>query len=118
MDQRRRLEQLAAASLSEEACPDAEQLAAYALGLLAGIEQLQVAAHVRDCPICLHDLVLCRPPETRRRPLLASLMPLPLAQGRRGAGPENIRRYMAADLIVDVTIAPPDGDYWRVTGQD
>ena len=117
MNQRRGLEHLAMSSLTEEKCPEAEQLAAYALGLLEGIEQLQVAAHVRDCPICLHDLALCRPPVSRRRPVLAILMPLPFAEGRRGAGPEQIRRYIAADLTVDVTIAPPDGDYWRVTGQ-
>jgi anti-sigma factor RsiW len=118
MNQRRRLEQLAIASLTEADCPDVEQLAAYALGMLGEAEQLRVAAHVRACPICTREIALCRPPTPRRRALLASPIPFPMSLATlRGAPNERIRRYAAADLLVDITIAPPEGDFWRVTGQ-
>jgi len=118
MDEQRRLEQLALASLNEAECPDADQLAAYIVGSLSGTEQLVVAAHVRDCPLCRHDIALCRPPEARPRSFIARLVPLSLAEGRRSAtAVSNIRRYIAADLIVELTVAPPDGDFWRITGQ-
>lgn len=118
MNDRRRLEQLAIASLTEEECPDVERLAAYALGVLTGSEQLIVAAHVRGCPICTHDVAVCRPPEPRRRFSIAQLVPLALVEGRRsGADQAAVRRYEAANLVVELTVAPPDGDYWRITGQ-
>jgi hypothetical protein len=118
MDEQRRLEQLAFASLTEAECPDADQLAAYIVGSLSGTEQLIVAAHVRDCPLCQHDIALCRPPEPRPRSFIARLMPLSMAEGRRGATTRtNMRQYVAADLVVELTIAPPDGDFWRITGQ-
>jgi hypothetical protein len=118
MDKQRRLEQLALASLTEEDCPDSDRLAAYILGALVGTEQLVVAAHVRDCPLCQYDIALCRPPEPRQRPLIARLMPLALVEGRRSAAYRtNVRRYIATDVVVELTIAPPVGDYWRITGQ-
>jgi hypothetical protein len=118
MNKRRRLEQLAIASLTEEAHPDVELLAAYALGMLTGTEQLGVAAHVRTCPICTYDLELCRPPEARPRPLIARLTPLVPADGRRsGANQAYVRQYVAADIVIDLTIPPPEGDYWIITGQ-
>jgi hypothetical protein len=118
MDEQRRLEQLAFASLTEAECPDADQLAAYIVGSLSGTEQLIVAAHVRNCPLCQHDIAICRPPGARPRFFIARLVPLSWAEGRRGATAlSNIRQYVAADLVVELTIAPPDGDFWRITGQ-
>jgi hypothetical protein len=118
MNDQRRLEQLALASLTEEECPDADQLAAYILGDLAGTEQLIVAAHVRECPLCQHDIVVCRPPEPRPRTMLARLLPQALADGRRSSAYRaNVRQFVAADLVVELTIAPPIGDDWRITGQ-
>ena len=116
--ERRRLEQLAFASLTEADCPDADRLAAYILGALTGNDQLVVAAHVRDCPLCRHDIAICRPPDPRPRSVIAQFSPFALADGRRGAVPEaNVRRYVAADLTVELTIAPPIGENWRITGQ-
>lgn len=118
MNEQRRLEQLAFVSLTEAGCPDTDQLAAYMLGGLTGAAQLAVAAHVRACPLCQHDMAVCRPPEPRPQLLIARLLPLSLADGRRSAGyTTNIRHYVAADLAVDLVIAPPTGDLWRVTGQ-
>jgi hypothetical protein len=118
METQRRLEQLAIASLTDEDCPDADLLASYILDTLVGTEQLTVAAHVRNCPMCSRDVALCRTPEPRPRALVARLLPLALAPGRRGAADRaNVRQYVAADVVVELTIAPPTGDYWRVTGQ-
>jgi hypothetical protein len=118
MEKRLRLELLATASLTEEECPDVDLLAAYTLGLLTGTEQLRVAAHVRSCPLCARDVEVCRPPAPRQRTFLARLLPFAPAEGRRGSvGPTNVRQYMAADILIDVTISPPLGDYWRMSGQ-
>lgn len=118
MDDRQKLEHLAYQSLTEEDCPSTDALADYILGLLTGNDALRVAAHVRACPLCARDVGRCRPAETRRRPLLARMVPLPLAEGRRSIGANiNVRRYLAANLAVELTVAPPEGDYWRVTGQ-
>lgn len=117
MDIRTKLEQLSLASLTEEACPSPDQLAAYVLGTLAGTEQLHVAAHVRLCPLCQEDVAFARPPEPRPRPLVARLLPSFVAGVRGTASSPLIRQYQAADLIVELTIVPPEGDYWRITGQ-
>lgn len=118
IDEQRRLEQRAYTSLNEADCPQPDLLAAYALGLLNGNDQLIVAAHVRSCPLCSHDVEICRPPAVRRRMLIARLMPLPLLEAHRSIGhQEQIRRYMAADVSISLTVAPPLGDYWRITGQ-
>lgn len=118
IDKQRQLERIAFASLTEADCPEADQLAAYILGTLTGTEQLIVAAHVRECPLCRHDIATCRPPESRPRSVIAQFMPFALADGRRGAAQHaNVRRYVAADLTVELTIAPPIGESWRITGQ-
>jgi hypothetical protein len=118
MNKRHKLEQLAIASFAEEVHPDPELLAAYALGMLTGNEQLKVAAHVRTCQICTYDLAVCRPPEARPRLLIADLTPLALTDGRRsGAHQAYVRQYVAADIVIDLTIPPPEGDYWAITGQ-
>lgn len=117
-DEQRQLERLAIASLTAEECPAAEQLAAYILGQLTENEALMVAAHVRECPLCQHLATLCRPAEPRPRTQVARLMPQPLSEGRRSSGyRSNVRQYVAADLVVELTIIPSTGDYWRVTGQ-
>jgi hypothetical protein len=118
MDLQSRLEQLALSSLTDDGCPAPDQLAAYILGTLTGNEQLVVAAHVRDCPLCQQDVADCRPPQPRPRLLIARLLPLSLSEGRRSAvRPANVRRYVGADLAVDLTITPTEGDYWRISGQ-
>ncbi|HEU4325158.1 MAG TPA: zf-HC2 domain-containing protein [Roseiflexaceae bacterium] len=114
----RRLERLAYQSLSEDECPEADLLAAYMLGDLSGNSQLSVAAHVRGCPLCQRDLAVCQPLAPRPRTLVARLLPPPLLAGRRSsATAAQVRQYVAADLSVDLTIAPPSGDEWRLTGQ-
>src|SRR5262249_48332013 len=86
--------------------------------LLTGTDQLVVAAHVRDCPLCKHDVEVCRPPEPRPRSVIARFIPPALASGLRSAESQtNVRQYMAADLVIELTVAPPMGDYWRITGQ-
>lgn len=113
-----RLEQLAIASLNEEDCPSSDDLAAYGLGLLSGNDQLRVAAHVRICPLCQHDLSVAIPPSEKPRRLIARPAPLQLAPGRRGtAESRSIRTFVAADIEIALTIAPPDGEYLRLTGQ-
>lgn len=118
MDEQRRLAHLAFRSLSEAECPDSDLLAGFILGDLSGAEQLSVAAHVRGCPLCQQDLVICRPPVPRPRLVLARLLPPPLLEGRRSAGgASQVRQYIAADLAIDLTIAPPAAGQWRLTGQ-
>lgn len=118
MTQQNRLEHLAIASLNEDDCPDAERLAAYLLHTLTGNEQLRVAAHVRQCPLCQDDIATCYPPPPRPRRIIARLIPVTFAQSRRSAAYlENRRHYVAADVTVELAIAPPDGENWRVTGQ-
>jgi hypothetical protein len=117
MDLQHHLEQLAYTSLTDEACPDPDRLAAYILGTLTGNEQLTVAAHVRGCPWCQQHVADCRPPVLRPRVFVARLLPSLVLEGHRSAGAANTRRYVGADLAVDLTIAPPMGDYWRISGQ-
>lgn len=118
---RNRFERLAFASMAID-CPPPEQLADYVLGLLAGNEQLRVAAHVRRCPLCQDDVAIARPPEPapqagRARTLLARALPAAVGIGRRGGAAGEVRRFVAADLLVELTIAPPSEDAWRITGQ-
>ena len=118
MDEQHRQAHLANRSLSEAECPDPDLLAAYILGGLSGTAQLSVAAHVRRCPLCQHDAAVCAPPAPRPRLVLGRLLPPPLLEGRRSlATSSQVRQYIAADLAVDLTIAPPAGERWRVTGQ-
>jgi anti-sigma factor RsiW len=99
-------------------CPSADQLAAYILGTLTGTEQLMVAAHVRQCPMCQYTVATIRRPEPRRRTLIATLLPLPVAEGqRRSARQGETRQYQAEDLIVKLTVARRSGEYWRITGR-
>jgi hypothetical protein len=117
---RRKYEQLIVASLPETdpECPSADQLAAYILGTLAGTEQLVVAAHVRQCPMCQYTVATVRPPELRRRTLVATLVLLPVPEGqRRSARQGYTRQYQAGHLIVKLTVPPPSGEYWRITGR-
>lgn len=118
MNQQRQLERLAIASLTEDDCPSPDQLAAYMLGTLASSEQLTVAAHIRGCPLCSRDLEICQPPKPRPQITIARLLPFALPEGRRSSSHQPyVRQYIAADVIVELTIAPPDGDVWRITGQ-
>jgi hypothetical protein len=118
MDRERRLQQLSIANLTEEKCPSIEHLAAYTLGMLTGNEQLLIAAHVRSCPICTHEVEICRPPQPRQQPFIARLMPFTLADGhRRSTDSSSVRQYVAADIVIELTISPPKGDYWNITGQ-
>lgn len=118
MDEQRRLAHLAYRSINEAECPDSDLLAGYILGGLSGAEQLSVAAHVRRCPLCQQDVAVCRPSAPRPRLVLARLLPPPLLEGRRSSGfSAQVRQYIAADLAVDLTIAPPAGGQWRLTGQ-
>lgn len=116
MDTRRRLEALAIASLTERACPSPELLAAYALGMLSGTEQLQVAAHARSCPICTADVAACRPPERWGASIVAAPLAPAVVQGRRGDAEAPVRRFVTADILVELTISPPEGELWRLTG--
>ena len=125
-----RLEHYAIASLRAEPCPDARQLAAYASGTLSGIQQLIVAAHVRLCPLCTHDLELAQLPEladrwplaerpvARPRFAIARLLEPVLAGLVRSApgAKEDVRQYVAADIAVSLAIAPPAGERWRISG--
>lgn len=119
MRTRDRLERLALSSMAV-ACPAPEQLADYTLGLLAGNEQLRVAAHVRQCPLCQDDVAISRPPAPqpgRLRTLIARALPAAVGAGRRGGRQSEVRRFVSADLLVELTIAPPSEDVWRITGQ-
>lgn len=117
MQARPYLERLAIASLDEAGCPSSEQLAAYSLGMLVGNEELSVAAHVRTCPLCTADVAALQPPQRRAR-LIAQLLPPIALVGRRSGSTDNrVRHYLAADLTIELTIAPPHGDTWRITGQ-
>lgn len=117
MSNRRTLEMLARASLNHEDCPNPDQLAAFMLDLLSGNEQLKVADHVRRCPVCQEEVALVRPPEPRPRPLIARLLPT-LATGLRGPSVgSGLRQYQAADLTIELTLVPQDGESWRITGQ-
>lgn len=113
-----KLEQLATASLTEAFCPPSEKVAAYALGLLTGNDQLVVAAHLRTCPLCAADIAAARPPEPRPRTFVARLAPPRLTEVRRSSsGASTVQQFVTADTTIDLTIAPPSGDVWRMTGQ-
>ena len=117
---RRKYEQLMFGSLPEvdPDCPSADQLAAYILGTLTGTEQLMLSAHVRQCPMCQYTVATIRRPEPRRRTVIATLLPLPVAEGQRRSGHHGeSRQYQADDLIVKLTVSPPSGEYWRITGR-
>jgi hypothetical protein len=131
MNFQERLEHYAIASLREEICPDATQLAAYASGTLSGTQQLIVAAHVRLCPICTHDLELAAIPDladrwalaersiVRPRFAIARLIDS-IAAGRvrgiQSPKKEDVRQYVAADIAINLVIAPPAGERWRISG--
>lgn len=121
MDEQHRLEQLAAASLTPDDCPPREQLALYMLRLLTGNDELRLAAHVRSCPICQHDIALAQPPSTPQpHPLervIAQLTPFRLAEGRRGEERGEYRRYEAQEIQIDLSISAREGDYRRISGK-
>jgi hypothetical protein len=110
-----RLSALSIASADETHCPPAEQLALYMLGELQGNAQLSLAAHVRSCAFCQHDMHMSRPPAPRRR-VFARLLPLAFADGRRGAT-GNVQRYIAGETTIDLTIIGMGADAWRLSGQ-
>jgi hypothetical protein len=86
--------------------------------MLTGNAQLAVAAHVRGCPLCQQGILLCQPPEPPRRRLVARWLPFAVAEGQRsGAQATLARRYVAADIVVDLAITLLAGEQWRVTGQ-
>ena len=135
MDIKEQLRHLAIASFTDEECPDADLLAAFALHQLAGTtEELRVAAHMRTCSMCTYDVALCRSVEAKQTPggitwppqpepakrrgsSIARLLPALSPTGRRSGTLTNYdRRYKDADLIIDLTIPPPEGDYWHITG--
>src|SRR4051794_3726553 len=100
MDKQQKLERMATASLTEEFCPPAEQVAAYTLGMLTGNDQLIVAAHVRLCPLCAADVAASRPPTPRPRTVLARFLPPMLVEGhRRGEEHSNVRQFVTADTV-------------------
>ncbi len=112
-----RFEHLAISSLTDEDCPAADQLAEYLLGTLESQAELRVAAHLRICPLCQQLLDDCRPPEPRRRTLLAQPLPAPQLLGRRSSSDQTtLRQYAAADLVVQLTITAANDDTWRITG--
>lgn len=111
-----RLTALSIASTSEDTCPPVEQLAAYIVGELGGNVQLQLAAHVRSCTFCQHDIALSRPPAPRQRQVLARLLPMAFADGRRG-GESGVQRYVAGETTIDLRMVGIGADSWRVSGQ-
>lgn len=118
MSARQRLIWLATISFAAIPCPSADQLAAFALGRLIGEEQLRVAAHVRQCPVCAADVAAARPPESKPRPLVAQLLPIQPLLGRRSQGEQaGIRQYRAAHLSVELMIGPLVGEFRRLSGQ-
>jgi hypothetical protein len=118
MNEQQRLERLASMVPPDEACPDADTLAAYILEQLHGNEQLRVAAHVRKCPLCRYQASSCRPPQPRQGPLLARLVPMQIAGGQRSSLVEsNTLHYIAAHLVIEMIIPQPTGEHWRITGQ-
>lgn len=117
MDTRSMLERLSLASLTDEACPTPEQLAAFILKSLDSAAFLTVAAHVRTCPLCQEDVQLVRPPEPNPRRIIARLLPSFTIGVRGNQTASLVRKYQAANLVVELTFAPPHGDHWRLTGQ-
>ncbi|NNJ11186.1 carboxypeptidase regulatory-like domain-containing protein [Chloroflexales bacterium ZM16-3] len=117
----RKIEQIAIASLDDELCPSSEDLASFILGDLDGPAQLRVAAHVRGCPLCQQLAAICAPqpaPDSALRHLVASLTAPIAAVGLRGDDErDTLRRYVAADITVELTVPPPDGDSWQLVGQ-
>lgn len=118
MDISHRLEQLAPASFSRDSCPSADQLAAYSLHTLTGNEQLRVAAHIRTCPVCEYELFRLASLARPERRLIAKLPPDALLASHRSDGSQrHTRYYEAADVRVELTIAPPEDGLLRLTGQ-
>jgi len=45
-------------------------------------------------------------------------MPFALADQRRSSSDSSsVRQNVAADIVIELTISPPKGDYWNITGQ-
>jgi hypothetical protein len=72
-------------------CPDGMTLSLYAAGLLSQEQRQQVAAHVRDCPLCTEELAISReflsqplllPPQISPRPLQRIVATLVRQQAR------------------------------------
>lgn len=118
MDRQRKFDLLGFSSLNNEACPSADDLAAYVLDMLSANDALRVAAHVRTCPLCTADVRASRPPPPKRKPILAQLLPLALLSTRDTIqSATRTRQYAAADIQVDLTIPPAEGDAWEIAGQ-
>lgn len=112
------LERLALGSFGPIDCPEPQLLADYALGMLDGNEQLRVAAHVRSCPLCSDDIAATQPPAPQPRRTMARLLSAAPVLGRREGGSRaTVRQYLAADTSIHLTIAPPEGEHWQITGQ-
>lgn len=127
----RDLERLIITSLNDDDCPSSELLADYMLSALDPTDQLQVAAHVRDCPLCQQLMAICAPPTADdllqvaaetitpriRFPLrIAKLLPSAPALGMRGSE-DHVRHYRSANIAIELTWTPPDGDIWHLTGR-
>jgi hypothetical protein len=124
------IDHLAYASLNDEECPPTAELTAYVMNQLDGAAQLRVAAHVRGCPLCQFLVAATRPaeiitagdamwvPARRRRGPAARALPLPLLSGRRGSSTQaGLQHYAQGAISIELTISPPDGDSWRISGQ-
>lgn len=107
------------AQLYRFACPPAQTLGEYELGLLSAAERSHVAAHVRDCLRCADELAVLRDflpaeplPEpgsvaARVRRWVATLVPPAGAAAPvpvRGAGDDALRTYGAGDITITLSM--------------
>lgn len=72
-------------------CPSAEQLSFYCANLLPADDNMHIAAHILDCPLCSTEVA-----NTRR--FMAEVEPLPVAEFSPQVVVHNIRR-IAASLV-------------------
>ncbi len=79
------------AQLYRSQCPSPEQLSFYCANLLPADDNMHIAAHILDCPLCSAEVA-----ETRR--FMAEVEPLPVAEFSPRAVVYNIRR-IAASLV-------------------
>jgi anti-sigma factor RsiW len=79
------------AQLYRSQCPSAEQLSFYCANLLSPDDNMHIAAHILDCPLCSAEVA-----DTRR--FMTEVEPLPVAEFSPQAVVRNIRR-IAASLV-------------------
>jgi len=79
------------AQLYRSQCPSAEQLSFYCANLLPPDDNMHIAAHILDCPLCSVEVA-----DTRR--FMVEVEPLPIAEFSPGVLVRNIRR-IAASLV-------------------